>query len=426
MPFVLFLLGAAAVGLVAASASAKGKQGGDGRGEGRTYTLDSSLPAQLRQQVLAALATEKDPTRLVTFAAQCADAGYPLSAAALTQRAVELGGALSLPAPPQAAPSARAQPQPGPTSPGTPVPGPAQPAAPTSALDASMPPAMQVAVLGALTTEQDAGKLQAFAQEIQLQYPIAAGLLMAKAYAMRPVQQPQPAAAPVPAPASPAPAQPPPTPQQAAPANPFTLDATLPPAMQSAVLGALTTEQDANKLQAFAQEIQAQYPIAAGLLMAKANAMRIPQQPAPQPTPAVNVAPAPAPAATPQATPAGLPIGDASTRTGRNAARPTGYPFIHLRGESTYPAKIAKQATGSEGNYSQLTHINPQFAKDGVHWINIQTGDALNIPWEWVAKLTGLYHIEVDPGVSPPASAAAPTTALAVRKGGTNGLTTHA
>jgi hypothetical protein len=293
-----------------------------------------------------------------------------------------------------------------------------------------MPTAMQVAVLGALTTEQDAGKLQAFAQEIQLQYPIAAGLLMAKANAMRPAQQPQPAAAPVPVPTPPAPAQPqtPPTPQQAAPANPFTLDATLPPAMQSAVLGALTTEQDANKLQAFAQEIQAQYPIAAGLLMAKANAMRIPQQqPAPQPTPAVHVAPAPTSSpATPQATPGGLPIGDASTRTGRNAARPTGYPFIHLRGESTYPAKIAKQATGSEANYGQLTHINPQFAKDGVHWINIQTGDALNVPWEWVAKLTGLYHIEVDPGVSPPASAAAPSTALAVRKGGTNGLTTHA
>ena len=58
MPFVLFLLGAAAVGLVAASASAKGKGSGGG---GRTYTLDRNLPAALRQQVLAALATEKNP-----------------------------------------------------------------------------------------------------------------------------------------------------------------------------------------------------------------------------------------------------------------------------------------------------------------------------------------------------------------------------
>ena len=54
MPFVLFLLGAAAVGLIAASASAsdKGKGGGGG---GRTYTLDANLPPQLRQQVLAAV-----------------------------------------------------------------------------------------------------------------------------------------------------------------------------------------------------------------------------------------------------------------------------------------------------------------------------------------------------------------------------------
>jgi hypothetical protein len=133
--------------------------------------------------------------------------------------------------------------------------------------------------------------------------------------------------------------------------------------------------------------------------------------------------------------PGGLPIGDASTRTGRNAGRPSGYPFIHLRGESTYPAKIAKQATGSEANYPQMSTINPQFAKDGVHWINIQTGDALNIPWSWVPKLVSLYRIEVDPGVAPPpafapspaVAAHPPSAALAVRKGGSNGLaTTHA
>jgi hypothetical protein len=75
MPFVLFLLGAAAVGLVAATASAKGKQSGGGGG--RTYTLDSNLPPQLRQQVLAALATEKDPKKLLAFAAQCATSGKP-------------------------------------------------------------------------------------------------------------------------------------------------------------------------------------------------------------------------------------------------------------------------------------------------------------------------------------------------------------
>jgi hypothetical protein len=95
MPFVLFLLGAAAVGLIAASASAsdKGKSGGGG---GRTYTLDKNLPPALRQQVLAALATEKNPASLLAFAADCANQGYPLAATALTQRAVELGGAQPL------------------------------------------------------------------------------------------------------------------------------------------------------------------------------------------------------------------------------------------------------------------------------------------------------------------------------------------
>src|SRR6202453_3515524 len=98
MPFVLFLLGAAAVGLIAASASAGDK--GKGGGGGRTYTLDKNLPPALRQQVLAALATEKNPAKLLAFAAACANQGYPLAATALTQRAVELGGAQPLSGPP--------------------------------------------------------------------------------------------------------------------------------------------------------------------------------------------------------------------------------------------------------------------------------------------------------------------------------------
>jgi hypothetical protein len=124
--------------------------------------------------------------------------------------------------------------------------------------------------------------------------------------------------------------------------------------------------------------------------------------------------------------PSALPIGDDTTRTGRNAGRPSGYPFIHLRGESTYPAKIAGQATGNQGNYTQMSTINPQFAADGVHRKNIQTGDALNIPWAWVPKLSSLYRIEVDPGVQAPGfPVLAASTALA-KKGGSNGLATHA
>ncbi len=417
MPFVLFLLGAAAVALVASQAKAKPKNGG------RTYTLDTSLPPQLRQQVLAALATEKDPGKLLAFAAQCATAGYPLAAAALTQRAVELGG---VPQP---------LPQPGPQPGPQPQPGPVNPVDPGMLPD---PPRSQV--LAALTMGTDPNALEVLAQQMDAQgYTYAAQALRLKEAALRSMPSPAPVPGPTPQPQPGPQPQPSPAPAPAPAPNPFSLDPNMPPAMQSAVLGALTTEQDPNKLQAFAQEIQAQYPIAAGLLMAKANALRAVPSPFPQPQPGPQPAPVfppgPGPLPSPQPIPGGLPIGDDTTRTGRNAGRPAGYPFIHLKGESTYPAKIAKQATGSEMNYPQMSRINPQFAKDGVHWINIQTGDALNIPWEWVPKLTGLYTIEVDPGVRPPgvlpmpAASPAPvasSAALAVRKGGTNGLATHA
>lgn len=419
MPFVLFLLGAAAVALVASQAKAKPKNGG------RTYTLDASLPPQLRQQVLAALATEKDPGKLLAFAAQCATAGYPLAAAALTQRAVELGGV------PQPLP--QPSPQPGPQP--APQPGPVNPVDPGMLPD---PPRSQV--LAALTMGTDPNALDVLAQQMDEQgYTYAAQALRLKEAALRSMPSPPPSPQPTPVvPPGPSPQpQPAPQPGPAPQPNPFSLDPNMPPQMQSAVLGALTTEQDPNKLQAFAQEIQGTYPIAAGLLIAKANALRAVQpQPGPQPTPLVPPGPGPLPGPSPQPLPGALPIGDDTTRTGRNAGRPSGYPFIHLRGESTYPAKIAKQATGSEMNYPQMSAINPQFAKDGVHWINIQTGDALNVPWAWVPKLLGLYRIEVDPGVMPPPGvlpmpvysppSPAASAALAVRKGGSNGLATHA
>jgi hypothetical protein len=166
--------------------------------------------------------------------------------------------------------------------------------------------------------------------------------------------------------------------------------------------------------------------------MAKANALRLQPSPLPLPSPQPQQGPQPTPVVppgpgpSPMPIPGGLPIGDDTTRAGRNTGRPSGYPFIHLHGESTYPAKIAKPATGSEANYPQMTTINPQFAPDGVHWKNIQTGDALNIPWAWVPKLMGLYTLQVDPGVQAPGSPVlASPAALAVRKGGSNGLATH-
>jgi hypothetical protein len=427
MPFVLFLLGAAAVGLIAASASAgdKGKSGGGG---GRTYTLDKNLPPALRQQVLAALATEKNPASLLAFAADCANQGYPLAATALTQRAVELGGAQPLPPGPQPQPSPQPSPQP------TPGLNPVDPGL--------LPEPPRSQVLSALQFGTDPNALEALAVQVNQQgYTYAAQALRLKEAALRAMPpQPQPAPTPVqpqplPLPV-PTPVQPQPAPQPA-PVNPFSLDPGMPPAMQAAVLGALTTEQDPVKLQAFAQSIQNLYPIAAGLLMAKANALRLQPGPGPAPTPVgptpvVPPGPGPSPQPSPipppgvLPTPGALPIGDDSTRTGRNAGRPSGYPFIHLRGESTYPAKIAGQATGNQGNYPQMSAINPQFAADGVHWKNIQTGDALNIPWAWVPKLASLYRIEVDPGVQSPSLPVLATSTALARKGGPNGLATHA
>jgi hypothetical protein len=340
MPFVLFLLGAATVGLIASQAS-KPKP----RGNGTTYTLDKNLPVALRNQVLAALATNSDPTTLLAFAASLDAAGYPLSAAALQQKTAALGGPQALPVP---------------AFPQQPMPSPQQ------------------------------------------QQPLPSPVSPPAAATPIPVVPTIPSSPPQPAPSAP----------QAPLPNPFSLDPNMPPSMQSAVLGALTTETDPVKLQAFAQEIQAQFPIAAGLLMAKANALRvvptsIPTLPITPPPSLPAVVPPPSPLQLPAMPPgslSALPIGDNSTRTGRNAGRPSGYPFIVLRGEATYPAKIAQQATGSQANYPQMSKLNPQFAKDGVHWINIQKGDALNVPWAWVPKLAPLYLVEVDPGVQPPSS----------------------
>jgi peptidoglycan hydrolase-like protein with peptidoglycan-binding domain len=58
---------------------------------------------------------------------------------------------------------------------------------------------------------------------------------------------------------------------------------------RQAVIAALTTETDPAKLQGFAASLQAQYPIAAGLLWAKSAALVALQGPAPAPAPALPV-----------------------------------------------------------------------------------------------------------------------------------------
>jgi len=423
---LLFLIGGATVAAVASGKKKTKKKPPppEPSGPPKTYSLDANMPAQLRDQVLAALAQETDPAQLEAFATAIA-AQYPLSAAALRMKAAALrGGAM-----------------------------------PQNPLDllSTVPDPPRSQVVQQLMAQTDPNALEAYAVQLQAQYPAAAAALRMKEAILRgqvpmvspptpapapnppplpspppivpavppvqPVVQPVPVPVPVPSltPIGPAP-MPSPPPAPSVPPMPTpglpSLDPEMPPEMQRAVLGALTTENDPAKLEGFASAIQSQYPIASGLLMAKAQALRLAQQPpSPAPVPAIppipSLPPMPLPPAPPQPSPmpAPYPVGDASTRTGRNAGRPTGYPFIHLHGESTWPAKIAEQATGSEANYPQMSRLNPQFSKDGLHWVNIRSGDALNIPWEWAPKLAGLYRIEVDPGVVGPAQAAAPIAA---------------
>jgi hypothetical protein len=235
----LILLGGATVALAAASAKKKRVPVPPDPG-GRTYTLDPNMPPQMRDQVLAALSSEQDPARLEWFASAIW-MSYPLAAAALRTKAAMLRPVPipvppmpipPMPIPPAPAPSVEppprplppppplvvppappiapppiepAPPAPTPVGPPMPIPVPPLPVPLLGGLDPGMPIEMQKAVLGALTTEADPAKLQGFASAIQGEYPVAAGLLMAKAQALllaRPVVPPAPIPGrPVPGPA---------------------------------------------------------------------------------------------------------------------------------------------------------------------------------------------------------------------------------
>jgi peptidoglycan hydrolase-like protein with peptidoglycan-binding domain len=190
------LLPVVVLGAIAAAAAALGgkKKAAAGPPTSGTFTLDQNLPPQLEQQVLGAIATATDPNQLLFLASQMDVGGYHLTAAALRQRAAELGAAPGAPpaAPPESPPMG--PPQVVPTSmppigpPIAPAPGPAPAMPGISGLDANMDPQTRAAVMQALATETDPAKLSGFAAAIQFQYPIAAGLLMTKAAAMQATQ----------------------------------------------------------------------------------------------------------------------------------------------------------------------------------------------------------------------------------------------
>jgi hypothetical protein len=339
---------------------------------------------------------------------------------------------------PQPAPQAAPQPAPQPAPVPTPLAAPPSVAAPPPnwmSVLANVPDPPRTPVIQALMSQTDPDALEAYAMLVDTQYPLAAWALRVRESILRGTAAPaMPSSAPSPAPLLPSPAPAPaptpaplampaplpapaPTPAPApapaafAPILPYGqgLDAGMPPDVQKAVAGALSAETDPAKLEGFASAIQAQYPIAAGLLMAKAQALLLARgQPAPAPSalPALPTpAPAPAPAPTPSA--ALYPIGDATTRSGRNAARPTGTnPFVVLgtHGPGNAPVTIAKYGSGSAQDYTQLVPLNPQyhFGVD-AEWI----GQALNVPWAWAPKLIAAgYVVQQDAGAAPPSPVA--------------------
>jgi hypothetical protein len=315
MPVLLMLLGMAALLAVANKSKA-------GTPTGRTFELDANMHESLRNQVLAALMSENDPRQLESFAAAL-DGAHPVAAAQLRRKAAALRSGAAVPAP-------------------VPQPTPQAPVGSGNPWDMSaLPEPLRSQIEEVLRTETNADVLEEIARGLEAGYPHAAAALRMKAVMARAgalpggrvapaaVAAPPPAAAPVPMPVpvvAPAPVvvapTPPPRPATATPGGAETprvhgFDVGMPPEVAQAVLMALTTETDAAKLRGFAASLQQQYPIAAALLNARADALGAPAPTiplgipaAPLPTaPPVTAAPAPkpqapAPAPTPVTEPA--------------------------------------------------------------------------------------------------------------------------
>ena len=189
-------------------------------------------------------------------------------------------------------------------------------------LDPGMPPDVAQAVMGELIGDNDPAKLQAYAAQIQGQYPLAASLLVSKAKTLLALQ-PGPQVTPVVGPSAPS----------AAPTVPG-MDFGMPPETVQLVLTELATEQDPTKLEALADELAPQYPIAAGLLRNKANAILATRPP-------IEIVPTPP-----------APVTTARTYTVR---------------DGDYAWKIAAKLTGHGPRWPELVAANPNKpkAKDG-------------------------------------------------------------
>jgi nucleoid-associated protein YgaU len=148
----------------------------------------------------------------------------------------------------------------------------------------------------------------------------------------------------------------------------------MPPEMQKAVAGALTTEPDPAKLEGFASAIQAQYPIAAGLLMAKAQALRFAQLPHSLPIPVVPPAPSPPVPVSPRPQ---VPSGG-----GGITPFPASGTYVVISGD--YPIKITQKFTGNGNRWKELIAANPDkpTRADGA-WTTLMPGEIVKLPQAW-------------------------------------------
>jgi nucleoid-associated protein YgaU len=172
------------------------------------------------------------------------------------------------------------------------------------------------------------------------------------------------------------------------------LDAGMPPEVQKAVMGALTTESDPAKLEGFASAIQAQYPIASGLLKAKAEALRLMQS-----TP---LPPAPNPMVVPPSPPAIMTNGT----------------YTVLPGD--FPIKIAQKLTGNGNRWHELIAANPakKTGADG-NFTTLLPGEVLKLPASWSAATPAPLAMPSLPTLQLPLNVPAALSALTSTSGST-------
>jgi peptidoglycan hydrolase-like protein with peptidoglycan-binding domain len=336
MPAALPLLLAAAAGVTALALSSKktaaAPAAGGGAATSGTYTLDTNLPPQLEKQVLGAISGLKDPAALQGFAKEMESAGYPLAGEALLQRAAELGGAPS----------------------GGTVVGPAQPSGPTPqpAPNGVTPqPPMPSALEGALSDAQGllahiastgpAGlaasipRIQSLIAQLQMLGDTSGMIAQLQALLAQPAGPPVPGG--------------PGTTTPTTPGLP-TLDPGMDQLTASTVQAMLAQETDPAKLQGMAGAIQAKYPIASGLLWAKAASIIAQQTPPAQPaTPAIG--PAPLTPSTPPTTPttptAPLVVAPVTPATPAAPATPTAPPPAGTTWRLATDADVARDGVAS-------------------------------------------------------------------------------